>query len=274
METSRVCTRCKKTLSLSKFKIKHNGEYQKSCKECAQKRRQYVNKRLGRKIKQKNKESSKECKVCGVTKNISSYEWCGINKYTGKKYYKNTCKVCFYKNKCTRCRKHFVPDTNILYCGKPLKSCEQCRYKYKCPHSERTASNKCKICINEKKQIHRQQNKCIHNKRKYSCKECDFEGFLKKQVRCRMNQALKRDKKNHSLEYLGCDVNTFKKHIEDQFKPNMSWENYGSEWHIDHIVPLKYDNPTLEQTIERLHYTNTQPLWATENMSKGNRYIG
>ena len=54
----------------------------------------------------------------------------------------------------------------------------------------------------------------------------------------------------------------------------MSWENYGSEWHIDHIVPLKYDNPTLEQTIERLHYTNTQPLWATENISKGNRYIG
>ena len=69
-------------------------------------------------------------------------------------------------------------------------------------------------------------------------------------------------------------MNTFKKHIQDQFKPNMSWENYGSEWHIDHIVPLKYDNPTLQQTIERLHYTNTQPLWATENTSKGNRYIG
>ena len=56
-------------------------------------------------------------------------------------------------------------------------------------------------------------------------------------------------------------------------KLDMSWDNHG-DWHIDHIIPLKYDNPTLEQTIQRLHYTNTQPLWATENISKGNRYVG
>jgi hypothetical protein len=53
----------------------------------------------------------------------------------------------------------------------------------------------------------------------------------------------------------------------------MTWENYGDVWEIDHIVPLKYQDPTLEQVIERLHYTNTQPLWASENASKGNRFI-
>jgi hypothetical protein len=56
----------------------------------------------------------------------------------------------------------------------------------------------------------------------------------------------------------------------------MTWENQGS-WHIDHIIPLKYDNGeelTLEETIKRLHYLNTQPLWATENIIKGNRYVG
>ena len=57
----------------------------------------------------------------------------------------------------------------------------------------------------------------------------------------------------------------------------MAWENYGT-WHIDHIKPLAYKEngevPTLEQTIERLHWTNTQPLWATENLAKGNRFIG
>ena len=93
-------------------------------------------------------------------------------------------------------------------------------------------------------------------------------------VRSRVHQALKRDKKNHTIEYLGCDINTFKQHIEKQFKDGMSWDNYGSEWHIDHIVPLKYNNPTLEQTIKRLNYKNTQPLWASENVSKGNRFIG
>ena len=84
---------------------------------------------------------------------------------------------------------------------------------------------------------------------------------------------MKNDKELASSEYLGCDIGTFKKHIEGQFTKGMSWDNHG-EWHIDHIVPLKYDNPTLEETCERLHYTNTQPLWATENMAKGNRFIG
>lgn len=62
------------------------------------------------------------------------------------------------------------------------------------------------------------------------------------------------------------------KHIEEQFKEGMSWENHG-KWHIDHVVPIKYNNPTLEEQIERLHYLNLQPLWAEDNKSKGNRFI-
>ena len=53
----------------------------------------------------------------------------------------------------------------------------------------------------------------------------------------------------------------------------MTWENYG-EWEIDHIIPIKYQKPSIEEVIERLNYTNTQPLWASKNRSKGNRYIG
>jgi len=89
----------------------------------------------------------------------------------------------------------------------------------------------------------------------------------------RVRKALKQDKKEGSLEYLGCDINEFKQHIQTQFKEGMTWDNHG-EWHIDHITPIKYGNPTLEEVIERLHYTNTQPLWASDNMTKGNRFIG
>ena len=64
-----------------------------------------------------------------------------------------------------------------------------------------------------------------------------------------------------------------KVHIENQFKDGMNWDNYG-DWHIDHIIPLKYDNPSLDEVIERLHYTNTQPLSASDNKAKGNRFIG
>ena len=75
-----------------------------------------------------------------------------------------------------------------------------------------------------------------------------------------------------SAEYLGCNIEVFKKQIEQQFTEGMSWENYG-EWHIDHKIPLKYKKTPLEEDIQRLHYTNTQPMWASENMSKGCRYI-
>ena len=75
-----------------------------------------------------------------------------------------------------------------------------------------------------------------------------------------------------SAEYLGCNIKMFKKQIEQQFTEGMSWENYG-EWHIDHKIPLKYNKPSLEEVVQRLHYTNTQPMWASENMSKGCQYI-
>ncbi len=54
----------------------------------------------------------------------------------------------------------------------------------------------------------------------------------------------------------------------------MTWENYGKVWHVDHIIPLLYSEPTMKEVEARLHYTNTQPMFAVENMSKGNRYIG
>ena len=57
----------------------------------------------------------------------------------------------------------------------------------------------------------------------------------------------------------------------------MCWENYGT-WQIDHIIPLKYPGvngpPSLEELTARLHYSNTQALWAHDNIVKGNRWVG
>ena len=49
-----------------------------------------------------------------------------------------------------------------------------------------------------------------------------------------------------SKEYLGYNIDTFKKHIEQQFTEVMSQENFG-EWHIDHKILLKYNKPLLEE---------------------------
>ena len=96
-------------------------------------------------------------------------------------------------------------------------------------------------------------------------------------VRSRIRHALGSDKEFSSQDYIGCTTKIFKQHIEAQFVDGITWNNYGSEWHIDHKIPLRYKQdgipPTLEEVIERLHYKNTQPLLASENMLKGNRYI-
>ena len=89
--------------------------------------------------------------------------------------------------------------------------------------------------------------------------------------------ALHEDKKLRSKEYLCCNIDQLKSHLESQFADGMSWDNYG-KWQIDHIIPIKYKKhgkvPSLDRIIKRLHYTNLQPLWAEDNLSKGNRYIG
>ena len=97
--------------------------------------------------------------------------------------------------------------------------------------------------------------------------------YLRIIARGRINGALKGTGMAGSFDMLGCSVEDFKDHITAQLRDGMTWDNYG-QWHIDHITPLKYGAPTLEDTIERLHYTNTQPLWASENCAKGNKYIG
>lgn len=78
------------------------------------------------------------------------------------------------------------------------------------------------------------------------------------------------EKSDLTFALVGCSIDFFKKHIETQFRPGMSWENYGPAWHIDHKRPCaSFDLSKSEQQYECFHYTNLQPLWAKENLSKG-----
>lgn len=60
-------------------------------------------------------------------------------------------------------------------------------------------------------------------------------------------------------------------HLERQFLPGMSWGNYGSKWHIDHIVPLSsfvITGPFCAELTRAFALTNLRPLWAFDNISK------
>jgi hypothetical protein len=92
-------------------------------------------------------------------------------------------------------------------------------------------------------------------------------------LRTRLREAIKdqnTEKAFKFIELLGCTAKEAREHIENQFKKGMTWENYGVlGWHIDHIIPCSYfDLTDPEQQKKCFNYTNLQPLWAHENLSK------
>lgn len=84
-----------------------------------------------------------------------------------------------------------------------------------------------------------------------------------------MNYKINKD----DMEMIGCSPTDLKLHLENQFVDGMSWENYGHKgWHIDHIIPLS-SAKTVKEVLTLNHYTNLQPLWATDNHKKGNKIL-
>jgi hypothetical protein len=147
--------------------------------------------------------------------------------------------------------------------------------------THREWSSKNKESQYQKHKANRQAGKhnCTHDIRKDTCKVCSPNSYLKKIVSKRIWEALQSNKSKGSLAYLGCDIPTFREHLEKSFSSGMDWSNQGKDgWDIDHIIPVLYAQdgvePSLEEVGKRLHYTNCQAMWHTENMKKGNRYVG
>lgn len=79
-------------------------------------------------------------------------------------------------------------------------------------------------------------------------------------------------KRNKTFDFVGCTPEYLKEHIEKQFTEGMSWDLMGKHIHIDHIIPLS-SAKTEEEIYKLCHYTNLQPLWAKDNLSKNNKII-
>jgi len=93
-------------------------------------------------------------------------------------------------------------------------------------------------------------------------------------LRRRLNLALKGNPKSSTtMKLVGCSIKKLKKHLEKNFKAEMSWSNYG-KWHVDHIIPCaSFDLSKPEEQKKCFNYTNLQPLWALDNLKKGKSLI-
>jgi len=76
------------------------------------------------------------------------------------------------------------------------------------------------------------------------------------------------------MELVGCSIYFLRTHLEGQFKPGMTWENYGTVWHVDHITPLSSFGKAIGRSdVQRVafNWTNLQPLFAKDNLTKNDR---
>lgn len=81
---------------------------------------------------------------------------------------------------------------------------------------------------------------------------------------------IKSRRKSITSRATGCTENQFIEHLESKFLLGMSWQNYGKKgWHIDHIIPCAaFDLSKPEQVLKCFHFSNLQPLWASDNQHK------
>lgn len=168
---------------------------------------------------------------------------------------------------CVFCNNKYIAKVhNQKYCSSRCKNTANCRKYYK--------KNKVKL-LKEKTKYYENNKESIIKKQLYSMKKRENNDTMfkiQRRLRSRLYSALKNNYKSGSaVKDLGCTVEQFKKHLESQFKDGMSWDNYG-RWHIDHIKPLSSFNlKNKEELLKACHYSNLQPLWAKDNISKGNR---
>lgn len=138
--------------------------------------------------------------------------------------------------------------------------------------------NQCKRCRQNKVNEYRRNNEAYKKRyNKYRKKRRDNEPayLLKERLRARIRKSLKcqnTKKCIKSMELLGCDMETFKLHIQSQFQEGMSWEKRNFE--LDHIIPCSsFDLTKVEEQMKCFHYTNQQPLTWEQNSKKSNKML-
>lgn len=130
----------------------------------------------------------------------------------------------------------------------------------------------------DKMKVYRDKSYSLNKSKKFAREKIrrstDIDYRLTCALRSRLNKVVTHGYKSaKTLELLGCSVEYLKQHLENKFDGVMSWDNYGSYWHIDHIRPCaSFDLKDEEQQKQCFHYSNLQPLEAIENIIKGAKW--
>lgn len=267
MET-KTCSNCGEEKPVSEFhknKLSKDG-IQSSCRVCKNKyRREYHSKNKEKEnIRSSNYYKENQDKIKKKTK-----EWYLENKNKAQEYSKKYRQINRHKISCQR-KKHRSENLDDM---RKQERERRDRDKKKISDKAYREKNKEKISKTKKKRLP------MENERRRERYKKNPEYRILNLLRTSLRQAVKAQglrKRNTVLILCGCTLEDLKTHIESQFQPGMTWENHSKYgWHIDHIRPCaSFDLSDQEQQKQCFHYTNLQPLWWKENLSKNSIYNG
>jgi hypothetical protein len=282
MEETRSCTKCGDIKSLSEYYfIKQENRYNKKCKLCVanQSKKHYES----RKTSDVVTISEKQCISCSQIKDISQFN-------------KERKQIDGYSNKCRCCSREYNQKYYHTFNSPKLidplpeghRKCTHCEQilpfseYHKIKKDQPQLNSRCKTCTSIKYDEWKEKNgrewgrDYVKNRR-----QTDPQFKIKQTLRGRYMDAIKRHtsggkvNKHHSaIKLIGCPIEFYIEYIETQFHPGMTWENHGDVWEIDHILPCaSFDLTISEEQQKCFHYTNTQPLFKSDNRSKGSKLI-
>jgi hypothetical protein len=232
----------------------------------------------------------KICNTCSVSKTLDCYT---VNKRY-KHGVENKCKDCFKEylagkkdavRKAQQKWRAKNPEYMKEYGKKP--ETKEYRKEYYKEHAEENKQRVRKFRAEqpekeaERRRKYAEENRDklneYHRNWKLKQRTDDVNYKLKentsRRIRYELNTLLKGKKTKRTYEYIGCSIEELKTYIANKLSGEMTWENYGSLWHIDHIIPCAAWN--LQDDFENQccwNYRNLQPLLSHENQSKRDKY--
>ena len=203
---------------------------------------------------------TKVCSKCGINKSLTEFN----KKRNGLNSKCKKCEQIYYKLNLKR-----IKEKQQLYYVKHKETLKEKSRLYNKIHKDRKRECDRRYNKSNRKVINTYRKGRLKTDSNYKIRIAISKRFTK------MVKKQKTLKSKRTMEMLGCSLEDFKKHIELQFKEGMTWENHTFKgWHLDHIKPCaSFDLTNPKQQEECFHYSNFQPLWWYENLSKGDKIV-
>ncbi len=223
--------------------------------------------------------TGKKCKRCHEIKKLPDFH---MNKACRDKHQPN-CKKCINKashqwhveNKLRRAEKgkEWRTKNKEIISAKKRIAYARDKEKVKIYGAQRYKENKDHASAYQKQWRENHPEKRKLQGRKAAVKRLSMpKGRLNNAIRSAIRRSLHGVKAGRKWEILvGYTIDQLKKHLERQFTLEMTWENYGPFWHVDHKIPISAFNFEKPEDIDFKHcwgLKNLQPLEADQNRMK------